>query len=284
ELGSVQAHFSLGNADYEGEGVQEEKAKAIQLWTKAAMQGHAESRHNLGCIEKEEKGNHDRAVRHFLISAKVGYKTSLEVVKRMFMGGVATKEQYAEALKGYQDAVEEMKSHDRDEAKRLWSAIRAAAASTPPKSTEHDLGHVPRRLVRGELEHHPAVADRRDDGDLPPVRPEGQHGLEREDGMDNVSERSNRKRRSQRSNSLGSSNVALPSAPAHATPALRRPDVVQPDPSRAHDVPVKQQVLRPLARGGTPGSPNAYGRVTRSAVNPSPSGTIDGVRRRLISP
>ena len=38
----------------------------------------------------------------------------------MFMGGVATKEQYAETLKGYQDAVEKMKSHDRDEAnKRL---------------------------------------------------------------------------------------------------------------------------------------------------------------------
>ena len=33
------------------------------------------------------------------------------------MGGMATKEQYAQALKGYQDAVEETKSHDRDEAK-----------------------------------------------------------------------------------------------------------------------------------------------------------------------
>ena len=35
------------------------------------------------------------------------------------MRGIATKEQYTEALKGYQDAVEETKSHDRDEAKRL---------------------------------------------------------------------------------------------------------------------------------------------------------------------
>ena len=33
--------------------------------------------------------------------------------------GNETKEQYAEALKGYQNAVEEMKSHDRDEAKSL---------------------------------------------------------------------------------------------------------------------------------------------------------------------
>jgi len=49
----------------------------------------------------------------------MGHEDSVENIKRAFMGGDATKEQYAEALKGYQDAVEEMKSHDRDEAKRI---------------------------------------------------------------------------------------------------------------------------------------------------------------------
>jgi len=49
----------------------------------------------------------------------MGDKESLESIKRAFMIGKATKEQYAEALKGYQDAAEEMKSHGRDEAKRL---------------------------------------------------------------------------------------------------------------------------------------------------------------------
>ena len=65
------------------------------------------------------KGNHNRGVRHLMISAKMGHKDSLEMVKKVFMGGLASKEQYAEAQRGYQDAVEEMKSHDRDEAKRL---------------------------------------------------------------------------------------------------------------------------------------------------------------------
>ena len=65
------------------------------------------------------KGNHERGVRHFLISAKMGDKNSLDAVKKMFMVGVATKEQYTQAVKGHQDAVEEMKSHDRDEAKRI---------------------------------------------------------------------------------------------------------------------------------------------------------------------
>ncbi|EJK62639.1 hypothetical protein THAOC_16738 [Thalassiosira oceanica] len=118
ELGSVRALFNLGRAYDRGEGVQQDKAKGAEFYKKAAMQGHVESRLNLGCIEAE-KGNYDRAVKHFLISAKLGYDDSVEAIKRFFMGGVATKEQHAEALKGYQDAVDEMKSHDRDEAKRL---------------------------------------------------------------------------------------------------------------------------------------------------------------------
>ena len=118
DIGSIEALYSLGSAYYHGDGVPEDKAKGIQLWRKAAMQGHVESRNNLGSYEWGE-GSHDRAVRHFLISAKMENKTSVENIKDMFTMGLATKEQYAEALKGYQDAVEEMKSHDRDEARRL---------------------------------------------------------------------------------------------------------------------------------------------------------------------
>ena len=57
-------------------------------------------------------------MKHFLISAKMGQKDSIKATKEMFMAGLATKGQYAEALRGYHDAVEETKSHDRDEAKR----------------------------------------------------------------------------------------------------------------------------------------------------------------------
>ena len=49
----------------------------------------------------------------------MGHNDSVEKLKKIFMAGGVTKEQYAEALKGYQDAVEGMKSHDREEAKRL---------------------------------------------------------------------------------------------------------------------------------------------------------------------
>ena len=117
ELGSIQALFNLGCACVPGVGVEKDMTKTLQFWTKAAMQGHVESRHNLGHHEVKMKNKH-RAVRHLMISAKMGHKESIEMIKELFLAGLAMKEQYAEALKGYQDAVEEMKSHDRDEAKR----------------------------------------------------------------------------------------------------------------------------------------------------------------------
>ena len=118
EFGSNDALYNLGVAYYRGDWVGQDKAKGIHFYEKAATQGHVESRHNLGTIEGK-KGNYNRAMRHYSISAKLGDKISVEKLKLMFMNGLATKKQYAEALKGYQDAVEEMKSHDRDEANRL---------------------------------------------------------------------------------------------------------------------------------------------------------------------
>ena len=120
ELGSVEALFDLGNACYNGEGVERDKVKAAEFYEKAAMQGHARTRHALGCIEVN-RGNHDRAARHFLISAKMGLRESVQIIKKDFIAGHATKAQYAEALRGYQDAVEETNSPQREEAKLIWN-------------------------------------------------------------------------------------------------------------------------------------------------------------------
>ena len=118
ELGSLSAQFSLGLGYYTGQGVEEDKPRGFRHWQEAAMKGHVESRHNLGVAEIRE-GDCELAVQHLMISAKMGYEDSLNDIKAMFMKGQASKAQYAEALRGYQDAVEEMKSHHREEAKRL---------------------------------------------------------------------------------------------------------------------------------------------------------------------
>jgi len=118
ELGSVGAHHQLGNVYYHGNGVEEDKPRGIHHWQQAAMKGYAISRHCLGAAEMDG-GNHELAVQHFMISVKMGYEMALNCIKKMFMKGQATKAQYAEALRGYQTAVEEMKSPQREEVKRL---------------------------------------------------------------------------------------------------------------------------------------------------------------------
>ncbi|EJK65557.1 hypothetical protein THAOC_13565 [Thalassiosira oceanica] len=119
ELGSLSAHCNLGARYYTGDGVEEDKPRGIRHWQQAAMKGDVLSRHFLGYDEFQNKGNCKLAVQHWMISAKMGNEDSLNDIKHMFMKGEATKAQYAEALRGYGDAAEEMKSHQREEATRL---------------------------------------------------------------------------------------------------------------------------------------------------------------------
>jgi len=118
ELGSAEAHYDLGDTYYYGDGVQEDKPRGVRHWQTAAMEGHVSSRHCLGTVELRN-GNHELAVQHWMISAKVGFQRSLNGIKEMFVKGHATKAQYAEALRGFGDAAEEMKSYQREEAKRV---------------------------------------------------------------------------------------------------------------------------------------------------------------------
>ena len=65
--------------------------------------------HNLGNAENRA-GNHDLALQHWMFSATLGYEKSLSKVKTSFMKGLATKADYAAALRGYQNAVEEIQA------------------------------------------------------------------------------------------------------------------------------------------------------------------------------
>ncbi|EJK53950.1 hypothetical protein THAOC_26512 [Thalassiosira oceanica] len=66
----------------------------------------------------------------------MGERGSVETIKEAFKAGAATKEQYAEALKGYQDATQETKSHDRDEAKAFLDNRKPAKAPNYRQASE----------------------------------------------------------------------------------------------------------------------------------------------------
>ncbi|EJK46608.1 hypothetical protein THAOC_34716, partial [Thalassiosira oceanica] len=118
ELGVKEAHYNLGVLYANGAGVEKDMAKAMRHYEAAVMCGHVPARFNLGNIEGKA-GNHVIALQHMMISAKLGHEYSLNTVKRMFMAGLATKDEYAASLRGYQNAIKDMSSSDRDEAKAL---------------------------------------------------------------------------------------------------------------------------------------------------------------------
>ena len=88
---------------------------AMYYYELGAMGGEVAARYNLG-IREEIAGNMDRALKHYMITARNGLSDSLERVKELYSDGYATKENYTKALQSYQAYLSEIKSRQRDEA------------------------------------------------------------------------------------------------------------------------------------------------------------------------
>mmetsp|Transcript_2930 Transcript_2930/g.4289 ORF Transcript_2930/g.4289 Transcript_2930/m.4289 type:complete len:300 (-) Transcript_2930:164-1063(-) len=114
-LGDLGAHYELTVMYRNRHGVEKDKKKEVYHLEKAAICGVPFARHNLGCIE-EESGRPDRATKHFIIAAKLGYDNSMKTVKEGFKGGLVSKEDFAATLRGHQAAVDATKSPQREEA------------------------------------------------------------------------------------------------------------------------------------------------------------------------
>ena len=112
-LGCSISYYNVGNAYYTGEGVERDMAKAIYYYELAAMGGDVHARNNLGSFEGHA-GNMDRAVKHFMIAAGAGFDGSLTNIRRCFMDGHATKDDFEKALRAHKKAKDEMKSDQRE--------------------------------------------------------------------------------------------------------------------------------------------------------------------------
>ena len=116
-LGNAEAHFNLSCMYHEGV-VEENVKKQVYHLEEAAIGGHPMARFNLGCIEWHSSERYDRASKHWVVAAKLGYDNALEKVKKCFMDGFVSKEAYEAALRGHQAAVDATKSKQRDEAEK----------------------------------------------------------------------------------------------------------------------------------------------------------------------
>ena len=115
ELGNSEAYYNIGYAYRNGEGVERDDTKATHYYELAAIKGDPYARNTLGVIEGKA-GNHERALKHFLIAVKDGHDKSLKTIKGMCMHGDATKDDYIKALQARRAYLDEIKSDQRDEA------------------------------------------------------------------------------------------------------------------------------------------------------------------------
>jgi hypothetical protein len=79
------------------------------------MAGSAHARFNLGKLDAIA-GSFGRAIKHWLIAASGGEIMAVKEMKKAMIGGVATRDHYAEALRGYQRCCDEIRSDERDRA------------------------------------------------------------------------------------------------------------------------------------------------------------------------
>jgi len=126
ELGCAEGYYNLAVFYKYGLGIAVNEEKARYYWELAAMMGDLDARHSLGC-EEGQAGNHHRAMKHFILAAKAGFKISLDQVKKGFMNGFVTKDDYANTLRAYQKRQDDIKSDARGKAKKFLSILNLAA-------------------------------------------------------------------------------------------------------------------------------------------------------------
>ena len=119
KLGDAQSHFFLSFLYRNGQGVEEDKKKELYHLEAAAIGGHPKARYDLGCAEWEN-GRRERAVKHFFIAAKLGCDHSIQALKRCYVGGDVSKEDFAAALRAHQAAVDATKSPQREVAEEYY--------------------------------------------------------------------------------------------------------------------------------------------------------------------
>ena len=115
ELGDKNAHLSIAVAYENGQGVERDIKKAKHYWELAAMGGDVFARHKLG-IKEENRGNLNKAMKHYMIAAVAGYDSSLKKIREGYMNGHATKVDFERALRAHKIAKDERKSDQREAA------------------------------------------------------------------------------------------------------------------------------------------------------------------------
>ena len=128
ELGDIEAHYNLSRMYSEGLGVGRDEKKELYHLEEAAIGGHVLGRHFLGGLE-EKNGRLDRALKHWIIAAKLGHDHALISLNKACRDGLVSEEDFAAARRGHQKAVDATKSPQRELAEAARQKAEAERAA-----------------------------------------------------------------------------------------------------------------------------------------------------------
>ena len=116
ELGFSQAHNNLAGVWSDGGFLK----KAKFHFEAAAMAGHEIARNNLACLEAQS-GNMERAIKHWIIGASAGEYLSMQALLTCFEEGDVRRESIDSTLEAYNNSCAEMRSEARDDEINGWT-------------------------------------------------------------------------------------------------------------------------------------------------------------------
>ena len=119
-LGDAEAHFELSTWYRNGEVLR--RMRKNNCTEQAAIAGHPYARHNLA-LSEDEDGRLDKAVKHWIIDAKLGAAKSLDNLKELYKDGDVSKDDFTTALRGNRAAIHETKSPQREEAEEFFKRL-----------------------------------------------------------------------------------------------------------------------------------------------------------------
>ena len=96
---------------------QKDEKKELYHLEEAAILGHPDARHKIGCIEALND-KIERAVKHFTIAANLGQHESMRALKDCYQAGLVSKDDFAATLRAHHAAVNATKSPQRDAAEK----------------------------------------------------------------------------------------------------------------------------------------------------------------------
>mmetsp|Transcript_3889 Transcript_3889/g.5660 ORF Transcript_3889/g.5660 Transcript_3889/m.5660 type:complete len:276 (+) Transcript_3889:67-894(+) len=98
KLGDAESHNQLSTMYSKGQGVVKDEKMKIYHTEKAAIAGHPYARQSLAYDEQENE-RMDRATKHLIIAANLGYDKAIQMLKNCYIRGHVSKEDFAASLR-----------------------------------------------------------------------------------------------------------------------------------------------------------------------------------------